>query len=292
MTKIESLRGVIIHPNSNSSQAFVQALQAKIEMKEAERSRSLREAVQLFTESDFEICIISASFPAEELDAFFRDLKSLKKHQHTIFVQVRDVLEEGFNRLSLRSSGFDTVVSSGFSDADKEALSEQLKRLVEHQVIRKKSINVEEALNLLMIEIDRASKNRRRGRKDKFTRQSISGFMATQLDGTYEEVLDAYYRALEAYANKGVPYEEKKAVLPENLTKGNMPGIVNGEYTGTSLRVWEMLQQKFGVKVGESDSGPEGGQKSERIRRAEERVREKLEQLGGEQSSVAEDEAL
>jgi len=252
-------RGIIIAKTIESAEALNGALLPEIKLLDFEIRRTLLKAVQSFRETPFDICFISESFTLEELKSFFSDVKALKRHSNCVFVQVREELAEGVRRDSFSEHGIATIINSRVTDGDKAAIADLLVELLKRQEIQKKRLDVETAIQLMMLEIDRVSTDRKRGKHREFSRNILSGFVTEQLD-FHSDIMDGYFKALEHLSEKGTPNKNMIVELPQFMLNRHLPGITNGEYTGASLRVWEMLRDKFGHEAGSNALGADSKQ--------------------------------
>lgn len=246
-------RGIIIYKSVEMAEELNESLLPEIRLTDYEVRRTLLKGVQSFRESDFDICFISDSFSVDELKPFFSDVKALKGEGACVFIQVREALGEGVQRNSLSQVGFSTIINHKVTDGDKSSIAESLTELLAKQEIKKRRIDVENAMNLIMLEVDRVAKDRKRGIDRQFSRDMLAGFVDDQLD-FHSEVMEAYMKALDKLSDQGKPVKDLIVSLPENMIEKNLPGIVDGQYAGASLRVWEMLREKFGEEVGESNN--------------------------------------
>jgi hypothetical protein len=237
-------KGIIIDKSVDAAEVLQQALLPEIRLLDVEVRRTVHKAIQSFRESAFEVCLVSDAFPVEELEAFFKDVRLLQKEASCVFVQVKDSLE-GTDRSSLVSKGFATIITRKATDGDKHALHDVLKELCFKNEIKRKRVDVDTAIKLLMLEIDRVCRDRKRGLDRKFSRNLVSDFVTEQVD-FHLEILDAYFKALETYSDKGTPDKHVDIELPRSILDLNLPGFVDGTYSGTSLRVWDMLRDKYG----------------------------------------------
>jgi hypothetical protein len=224
----------------------------EVRLLDYEARRTLLKGIQAFRETDFDICFISDSFSTEELKPFFSDIKALKGEGTCVFVQVREAIGEGVQRNSLSQVGFSTIINHKVTDGDKASIAESLKEIVAKQEIKKRRIDVESAMKLIMLEVDRVAKDRKRGIDRQFSRDMLSEFVDGQLD-FHSEVMESYMKALDKLSDQGKPVKDLIVSLPEHMIQKNLPGIVHGQYAGASLRVWEMLREKFGKEVGSLD---------------------------------------
>jgi hypothetical protein len=242
-------RGIIIYKSVEMAEELNESLLPEIRLTDYEVRRTLLKGIQSFRESDFDICFISDSFSLAELKPFFSDIKALKGDGACVFVQVREALGEGVQRNSLSEAGFSTIINHNVTDGDKSSIAESLKELLAKQEIKKRRIDVESAMKLIMLEVDRVAKDRKRGIDRPFSRDMLAGFVDDQLD-FHSEVMDAYMKALDKLSDQGKPVKDLIVSLPEHMIEKNLPGIVDGQYAGASLRVWEMLREKFGKEAG------------------------------------------
>jgi hypothetical protein len=242
------LKCLILDKTVEAAEELQGLLQPEITFSEFEVRRTLHKGVQAFRETAFDLCIVSEAFSSEELKAFFADVKTLQGQNRGVFIQVREVLQEGFDRRSLNDEGFASIITRKATEGDKAAIADAVKDFVARKEVRRRKVDVETSVKLIMLEIDRVAKERKRGQDKHFSRSILSDFMTEQLE-FHSDVLDGYFKALETYSEKGKPGEDLIVELPREFLALCPPGIVDGTYVGTSLRVWEMLQEKFGKPV-------------------------------------------
>lgn len=277
-------RGLIIYKSVEMAEEFNAALLPEIHLVDFEVRRTLLKAIQSFRETDFDICFISDSFTVDELKPFFNDLKAVRRDSPCLFIQVRDSLEEGVQRNSLESIGFKTIINHKVTDGDKASMGDLLVEVMRRQEVKRRRIDVESAMKLIMLEIDRVAKDRKRGVERQFSRDMLSGFVTDQLD-FHSEVAEAYSRALDTLADKGQPMRDVIIDIPSEILEKNLPGIVDGSYVGASLRVWEMLRDKYGKEL-----APDGSIVTQVVELADEEVSEENDRLEAADATVGEEE--
>lgn len=280
------IRGIIIDKNAERAAQLNQSLMPEIIISELTIKQNPLKAVQAFKDNTYDLCLVSDAFSADDIKALTSDLKAMHGEIDCLMVQVKDVFEEGFDRKSVEPLGFYTAVSRKLTEGDKIVLCTALLEFIHSRAIRNKKVDVDTAVKLLILEIDRVSTNRRRGIIQHYDRSIVSGFLAEQIS-FHNDVLDGYINALERYTSDAKPDKALIVELPSHLSEINLPGIEDGQYVGTSLRVWEMLRDKFGVaspvdRVSEQatkvQNQSNAGSNSESS--AEERIKNKLKDLG------------
>ena len=280
------IRGIIIDKNAERAAQLNQALMPEILISELTIKQNPLKAIQAFKDNTYDLCLVSDAFTDDDVKALTSDLKAMHGQVNCLMVQVKDVFEEGFDRKSVEPLGFFTALSRKMTEGDKVTLSQALLEFIHTRAIKEKKIDVDTAVKLLILEIDRVCTNRRRGIMQHYDRSIVSGFLAEQIN-FHSDILDGYISALERYTSEAKPDKALMVQLPEHLSDINMPGIEDGQYVGASLRVWGMLRDKFGVAADQAGSNvvsnvsePEVKDTASNESEAEERIKNKLKNLG------------
>jgi len=236
-------KSIIIDRSIEEAEVLQAKLLPELKLTGIDIRKSLLKGIHAFREEAFDVCFISDGFDEEEVKAFFSDVKTLSRENGCVFVQVRDSVKEGFNRTELRQIGFDLIISRKINENDKSALCEAVIALLSEREIKRKVFDVDMAVKLIVAEIDRVWKDRLRGVKRSFTRTMLSDFMVDEV-GFHADVLEGYLAALEKYTQTPPPDMTTTIAMPEELV--DLPGFKDGSYSGVSLRVWEMLKDRYG----------------------------------------------
>jgi len=246
------VRALILDKQRDAAIALNSALLPEIICGDLTVRPSLRKGIEALKDGNYDMALISEGFNDADLQAFFSDLKALKKDQECLVVEVRESLEDGFDRHSVVEMGYATVITRKSTEADKTVLIDKLTSFLQARTMRHKHIDVDVAVKLLVLEIDRVSRNRKRGIMQGLNRDMVSIFMSEQL-GFHDEILMGYLEALERYTSESKPDKDVVTALPEKLLAKELPGVKDGQYVGVSLRVWDMLRDRFGV-AGQPDA--------------------------------------
>lgn len=242
----EVIKTLVVDSVNGSAEELSKILRPEIEFAESEQVSSLYKALQALDDCYFGLCLISEMYGQNDLDVFFNDIKRLQKNKGCLFVQVRELIPENFDRSSLSDTGFPTIISRKGTFGDKEALLAAYNSLVHAKEVRKKITDVKTSMDLLLHELDRVADDRKRGRQTKFN--SVPGNLVSGHTMFDPEVLDNFFEKLEATA-AAMPAEEiEKLDIPEKLLKEGLPGLSKEVYQGVSRRVWQRLKKKYGVK--------------------------------------------
>jgi hypothetical protein len=66
-----------------------------------------------------------------------------------------------------------------------------------------------------------------------------------------EKVMQSYFESLEKRTGEAQPRTVDRLNVPAEVLKRALPNLTKDGYKGVSHRVWELLAQKYGVKIGE-----------------------------------------
>jgi hypothetical protein len=208
--------------------------------------RSPREGLEIIAEQHFEVCFIASSFPAEDVNAFIRDLAALQLEQKVLLIQVRDGFAAHDVRAELAGERFATVISRDVTTADVEALSSALQWVAKEREVRRRCHENSIMVDLLLRDVSRVSKDIKRGKQRKLTRTSFTSYIRDHIEFS-PAVRESYFSELEKRVEHSQPAKDITLKIPERMFALDLPGLSNGTYEGQSLRVWEMLAARFGV---------------------------------------------
>lgn len=242
-------RGIIVDKRPERATELKQRLGSVITFSDYLSVRSPREGMEVLAEQYFEVCFISAEFTSEDIDSLVFDLSRLKQERPVVLVQVRDDLRVNEVREDLAGSRFATVITRHITEQDSLALLRVLNQLVEKREVSRRCQESYVMMDLALREIDRVAKDLKRGKKRKLTRSAFASSMQECIEFN-PTVLESYFEQLEKQLEKSVPAKDLKVVIPQRLFDMDLPGLSNGTYEGQSLRVWEMLAEKFGMPKG------------------------------------------
>lgn len=228
---------------------LLRALQPDVQFAASDFTVSLRKGAISHSEESFEICFISHSFDQSDLQSFFQDMDKIGRKDTCLFVRIDEEVADDFDRSSAASDGFVTVVSRKGSHADKEALTQALQNRFFVKEESKRKIDVDSMMQMLLKEIDRTASDRRRGVDRKLVAIPMDGI---ELDVQFsEKVMQSYFESLEKRTGEAQPRTVDRLHVPAEVLKRALPNLTKDGYKGASHRVWELLAQKYGVKIGE-----------------------------------------
>jgi hypothetical protein len=242
-------RGIIVDKRPEKAAELKQRLESVVAFSDYLSVRSPREGLEVLAEQYFEVCFISAEFTSEDINSLIFDLSRLKQESPVVLVQVRDDLRANEVREDLAGSRFGTVITRHMTEQDSVALLRVLQPLVQKREVNRRCQESYTMMDLALREIDRVAKDLKRGKKRKLTRSAFTSSMQECLDFN-PAVVESYFEQLEKQVEKSVPSREVTVVIPQRLFDMDLPGLSNGTYEGQSLRVWEMLVEKFGIPKG------------------------------------------
>ena len=240
------LRALVVDKKPALSKELKRALLPEIEFLFIDFANSVRRAILSQSDESYNVCFISDVFTDEEVEMFFADIVKLGRQNACLFVKVVGELDPDFDRASLREKGFTTVITNKGTHNDKESLNEVFQEFLAESEVERKVRNVDDVMSLLVREIDKVAKDRKRGIDRKFNTISID-YIAEETT-FHEDVLMEYFTAL---GNKTQQTPEKlynRLAVPENVVSRDLPNLKDGTYTGVSQRVWDKLTAKYGVE--------------------------------------------
>ncbi|MBX7138503.1 MAG: hypothetical protein K1X83_11025 [Oligoflexia bacterium] len=245
-TKLDVL---VFEDSVSNTEGLKQALESHYELRSFDTAANVPDLLQLHIENHYDMCLVYDTWPNETVEMFYKDYLKLERNTKCVFAQIKNQVPEKFDRTSLRHLGFTTVVSTAINAHDLTAL--RLAFREKRQITVEERIdNVEQAVKLLIKDVDRIASDRKRGRDKSLqgvSAQFISG--QTQVDPA---VLEAYFDKLAQETESAAPTEHTEIVVPEEVVEKELPGLSKDGYAGASNRVWKKLVKAFGRK-GESE---------------------------------------
>ena len=238
------IKALFVNPNTTSCTELIKSAAPEVVMSEQKFIKTLRMAIQTIEQKDFNVIFISESFPADDLNAFLKDLKLLDKQQLAI-VQTRQALTDDFDPKPILDLGFNAVVSYKGTHRDKEQLLALEAIIKEKQQFFERVVDVRSAVRLLLNELENSIKNKVRGRDYKYNGIATQHINRETVD--MEALLEEYHSALANQSDDRKESVIRKLDLPDKVVQ-KFPGAEKDSYTGVSIRVWDKLAKKFGVK--------------------------------------------
>lgn len=212
----------------------------------------LHKAIQSLREVDYNLCIITDSFPEEESKSFFADYDKLDIIERCVFVQVRKVVEREVDRYSLSDLGFDTIISEIGNHADRKTLRIALKEYFCKRAAKKDKVQIKNALDMVLDRIDNVARERKRGRDSKLL--NTTGDLLLAQSELSEGELEKYFEKLTHKTEIAAPQNVDKVKIPKNVLKRQLPNLSENTYSGASARVWQKLLDRFGDTMSETDA--------------------------------------
>ncbi len=213
---------------------------------DVEYTSTLHKAIQSLDEKPYDLCVVSDSFKDEEVETFFADFGKINQTGSCIFVYVPDLIPDDFDSEKYLRMGFHGVISLQGNYIDRSILKEALKDWHYEEEINKRCYDVDTALNLVLGELDRLARDRKRGKEKQFS--SIpSEFIHLQTEFD-DKILNRYYTKLMRKSSEAEPENAKTVQIPEVVLKRELPNLSENTYTGASQRVWKRLLKMHGVK--------------------------------------------
>jgi len=244
---VTQIAALVVGPNSDEAQDFLRALQPDVQFAASDFTATLRKAVITHSEDNFEICFVCETFAEEDVTGFFNDMRQMGKDKTCLFVKLCNSLPEEFDRASLAPLGFGTVISAKGTAADKEALQSALQNRFHVKEVRQRKVNVDDMMESLLKEIDRAASDHRRGVHRKMIAIPMDGI---EIDTEFDmAVLDSYFESLHKKTEGAAPRTIERLEVPDEVLRRALPGLTKEGYKGASQRVWELLSAKYGVPV-------------------------------------------
>lgn len=234
---------LFITPDRAQMQHISELLWPDLQFENSECTASLTDAFQMHVENPYKICFISETL-SKGLEVFFKDIRTLGRDKNCVFVQVRASLAPDFDRSSMVSAGFHTIISSALTPGDKQALLDQMKVELHAREVESRAVDVEACISHLLTAIDNASREKKRGRAGSLNKL-MKKFIELNVDFD-QQVLKKYFDALVEKSDGAKPFESSKLSIPEKLFK-KLPKLTEQGYRGASNRVFEKTKAVFAV---------------------------------------------
>lgn len=243
---LEAIKGIFVDTRQDFARSFRELLWPEIRLKNKDNCFSLASAFQKHVEEDYAICFIGNTIK-DGLDEFFRDIEKLGRDTSCVFVRVVDSLPPEVNRYSPAEKGFHLIISQLITTEDKTALIESLNREYHRQEVASRSQDLHAAVDLMLKEIDAASKDAKRGRQ-RALNKLVTGLVELHADFD-EALLEQYFTTLATKAEEAEPIKKLIREVPQAVLRKKLPRLDESGYGGVSSRVGEMILDKFGEKL-------------------------------------------
>ena len=204
-------------------------------------------AIELMREQDFDVIYIHDEFERLDLEAFFNDLTQLKGWEKPLCVQYRDKLSASTNRKELKILGFGTIISCGVDEEDKKALEQAIVDHFHLREVEKKTVEVNDTIDLMLKEIDEAAQDIKRGAKPCLNK--IPTALVEMNTGFHTDVFEKYFEALTETSESAEAPSEETLKIPEEILRKNLPHLSEDTYKGVSRRVWKKMLEIHGKKA-------------------------------------------
>jgi hypothetical protein len=239
---------LVIDRKAEKAEELRKVLEPEFQFTSVEHTNSLLKAVQSHEEAEYKICLISETFPIDDLRIFFSDIKHLHRDLSCVFVVVKENLSEGPDEKSLQDIGVNLVISNKGTPKDKQALDNVVCDFFEKEELKKKVFNVNDTMDLLLNEIDKVAESKKRSRKKEIDFDKLAADFINHQTEFDPKVLEKYYETLTVKSGEAEASIANSLEIPEEVLAKQLPGLENDTYTGISHRVWKKLQKKHGSK--------------------------------------------
>lgn len=239
------LNGLIIDKHQDSLEELPASFKEEIEFDFVDSVNTFLKALEYHMDMEFQICLISDSFPLDEITGFLRDYEKLGRKQRCIFVQFRNRVDIEYRRESLQPVGIATVISKAGDDYDRAALLSALEPIIAELEQKELEASLESIVGHLMEEVDKVAQDRKRGAKTKLS-QVYAKHIADSAK-KYERIVADYFDKLAVSTQDAEPFTVTELEVPESILTKNLPHLSKAKYKGASNRVWNMLLQKHGL---------------------------------------------
>lgn len=244
-----NLKALFVDQDRSSLDKFTSALSPDIYFIDSRHASSCHEGLNKILEEPAQICFVSDQLPQDEVMSLARDIRTTDNLKHCILVRVKNSLPAEVDRSTVKGEQFDTVISRSCSKSDKEAVIEIVQKIARenehHEQFKQKVIDVEEAISLLINDLDTVARSVKRGSKRQFKKDS-SEFIKylTSID---QELLSQYIELFTDEAEEHKPVGFDKLNVPKEILELGLPLLKGDTYTGSSDRLWLRLAKKYGL---------------------------------------------
>lgn len=242
-----SIRALILEQNAGWAEKIMEGLGSKFTFAAFDNAPNLTEALQLHIDNWYSMCLLPETLNAETVATFMADYAKLERQPGCVFVQVRASVDSTFDRTSLRDKGFTTVISRDINKSDIAVLEQVLHTRSVAEQIQEKIVDVEGAIKLVLSEIDRAAKEKKRGRQPKLNKLSAN-FVSWNANFD-EQVLKTYFNSLTEKTAQHKATKQTVLHIPKDVKEKAPPLMTEEGYVGVSERVFKKLERLYGEDV-------------------------------------------
>lgn len=238
-------RALYLFKNECDADDITARLKPELDIVISDCTGSILKAVREHEAQSYQLCMIAESYSEEELEPFFEDMINLNRDLDCAFIQVREKIEPGFDRLLLKDLGFDLIISSAIGQRDKEGLVECLLAKAQNDPDKDAVRSITGVMDTLLKEVDTRAENERRNRSDLGFSNIVSEFIRSKASFS-QRTLERYFTLLARRASLSKAATTKTLEVPEKILDRDLPKLTKDSYSGVSNRVWLRLQRLFG----------------------------------------------
>lgn len=249
-----NLKALVIDITSATADELEDAYSSEFTFESIESVNTVLKAIQFLMTAEFNICFIGETFAQADVQSFFNDYKKLNKEYGCVFVQARSKVDLDFDRSSLQSLGFHTVISKVGDHRDKSALWDAVKIIIERKEHEDTVNSLDTIIDNLTEEIDKVALERKRGAKTRLS--TIYANYLRESAGRFKGLADEFYHRLFDTTEECTPFAHTEVNIPDDVLKKNLPHLHKDTYKGQSHRVWGKLLNKHGVTDKPKDPEP------------------------------------
>ena len=238
------LKAIVINNDPTVAALLAEKIKPEYEFEICDDSKTTREAVQAMFAESYDVCFISDSYAADDLQSLIRDVSQLPPENRCVIVQTCAALDPAFDRYSKAGMGVAAVLSHEFSQSDATAFAHAIKIRLDLKSCTALGPDIESATSTMLRELDFAASEKKRGRE--WNLKSLARNLIAAQINKVEGVRSMFYDILTKVTGDSQSFPEGKLDVPANLLARHPPGLEADSYTGPSKRVWLKLHKKFG----------------------------------------------
>lgn len=242
-------RALYIDPNEARARDFVEGIKRLGYYFDYDIAPTPTHGLVKLQEGKYQVMFYAGDISRDELGLFVRDAARIDGVKDCIAFLLCDA--PGPTEDTIASVlGCAGVVGRQWIGSDQDKLREALapleKRLSEWEEVKEKFIDVHDAVQLLIREVDCVARDRKRGAGTNFN--TIAPDFLEMMSEMSNDLKDRYYSELMTATKEIEPEGFNKLEVSEDILKRELPRLTKDSYSGVSRRVWTMLSKRFGAE--------------------------------------------
>lgn len=240
------LKVLIIDNNPDLAEDLVGQMQPEICPEDCVFINSFHKALESLVQDSYNIIFIADHYPQDALNHFLKDIKNLKEKNHISLISILEPVKENTSAKKTVSDIFDLSINRVLCNAEKKNLRAFIHHQQELAQEREKLAEVEDVVEHILSQVDKAAIARKRGAKQHLT--SVHRDYVASYARSNQKIMETYVENLTDQSEKRAPTELPEIEVSEKMLKRRPPKLSATGYSGVSSRVWKKLSTKLQSK--------------------------------------------